>query len=174
MIPVLEIVDWYEPYAARLLIDGVRLRLDAVDAVAARHQGQVIAQHINSQRGKDKNHSNPEAPITMCVFPVRTMVVSFVMVAVLNLIHSFPAFSVRSVSLDYPLEFSQNRWLGQVHATRSLASEPRPGPFECMLRPEGVAPVDPAASKEAVTHHVLAKQKNDDCQEDDKQELYNS
>jgi hypothetical protein len=43
-----------------------------------------------------------------------------------------------------------------------------------MLRPEGVAPVDPAASKEAVTHHVLAKQKNDDCQEDDKQELYNS
>jgi hypothetical protein len=43
-----------------------------------------------------------------------------------------------------------------------------------MLRPEGVVPVDPAASKEAVTHHILAKQKNDDCQEDDKQEFYNS
>jgi hypothetical protein len=43
-----------------------------------------------------------------------------------------------------------------------------------MLRPEGVVPVDPAASKEAVTHHVLAKQKNDDYQDDDKQELHNS
>jgi hypothetical protein len=34
--------------------------------------------------------------------------------------------------------------------------------------------VDKAASKEAVTHHGLAKQKDDDRQEGDKQELYNS
>jgi hypothetical protein len=58
--------------------------------------------------------------------------------------------------------------------TQSLASESRPEPFAGMLRPEGVVPVDPAAPKEAVTHHILAKQKNDDCQEDDKQEFYNS
>jgi hypothetical protein len=32
----------------------------------------------------------------------------------------------------------------------------------------------PAAFKEAVTHHALAKQKKDDCQDDDKQELSNS
>jgi hypothetical protein len=34
--------------------------------------------------------------------------------------------------------------------------------------------VDPATSKEAVAHHVLAKQKNDGYQDDYKEELYNS
>jgi hypothetical protein len=34
--------------------------------------------------------------------------------------------------------------------------------------------VDPAASKEAMAHHVLSKQKNDDYQEDQQKELYNS
>jgi hypothetical protein len=34
--------------------------------------------------------------------------------------------------------------------------------------------VDPAASKEAVTHHALGKEKKDDCQDDYKQELSNS
>jgi hypothetical protein len=71
---------------------------------------------------------------------------------------------------------SQNHRLGQVHAGERKAWHRNrdQNPFECMLRPEGVAPVDPAASKEAVTHHILANQKNDDCQEDDKQEFYNS
>ena len=32
----------------------------------------------------------------------------------------------------------------------------------------------PAALKEAMTHHALAKQKKDDCQDDYKQELSNS
>jgi hypothetical protein len=39
---------------------------------------------------------------------------------------------------------------------------------------EGAVLVDPASSKEAVTHHALAKQKKADCQGDNKQELYNS
>jgi hypothetical protein len=39
---------------------------------------------------------------------------------------------------------------------------------------DGAIPVDALASKEAVTHHVLAKQKKDDCQDDYKQELSNS
>jgi hypothetical protein len=34
--------------------------------------------------------------------------------------------------------------------------------------------VDPAAFMEAVTHHAMAKQKKDDCQDDYKQELSNS
>jgi hypothetical protein len=34
--------------------------------------------------------------------------------------------------------------------------------------------VDPATSKEAVAHHVLAKQKNDRYQDDYKEQLYNS
>jgi hypothetical protein len=34
--------------------------------------------------------------------------------------------------------------------------------------------VFPATLKEAMTHHVLAKQKKDDCQHDYKQELSNS
>jgi hypothetical protein len=38
----------------------------------------------------------------------------------------------------------------------------------------GAIPVDPAASKEAVTHHALGKEKKDDCQDDYKQELSNS
>jgi hypothetical protein len=148
-----------------------------LDAVAAGHQGQVIAQYINSQGGKDKNHSNPEAPITMCTFPVRTMVMNFVMVAVLNLIHYFPAFSVRSVSLDRPLELPENLGLARSKPWGCEAWHRRNRDqdfFACLLRPEGVVPVNPAASKEAVTHHVLAKQKDDDCQDDDEQELYNS
>jgi hypothetical protein len=39
---------------------------------------------------------------------------------------------------------------------------------------DGAVPVKPAAFKEAVMHHALAKQKKDDCQEDYKQELSNS
>ena len=35
--------------------------------------------------------------------------------------------------------------------------------FRGLLWSEGVVPVDPAASKEAVPHHTLAKQKKDHC-----------
>jgi len=34
--------------------------------------------------------------------------------------------------------------------------------FWDLLRPEGAVPIDPAASKEAVTYHTLAKHKKDD------------
>jgi hypothetical protein len=46
--------------------------------------------------------------------------------------------------------------------------------FQCLLRHEGVVLVDPAALMEAVVRHVEAKQKNDDDQNGDKQELHNS
>jgi hypothetical protein len=46
--------------------------------------------------------------------------------------------------------------------------------FQCLLLSGGAVPVDPAAFMEAVTHHALAKQKKDDCQDDYKQELSNS
>jgi hypothetical protein len=39
---------------------------------------------------------------------------------------------------------------------------------------DGAVPVKPAAFKEAVMQHALAKQKKNDCQEDYKQELFNS
>jgi len=39
---------------------------------------------------------------------------------------------------------------------------------------DGAVLVAPAASKEAVTHHALAKQKKADCKGDYKQEPYNS
>jgi|HubBroStandDraft_1064217.scaffolds.fasta_scaffold00959_5 hypothetical protein len=42
------------------------------------------------------------------------------------------------------------------------------------LLADGAVPVHPLALKEAVTHHGLAKQKKDDCQEDYKQELSSS
>jgi hypothetical protein len=38
---------------------------------------------------------------------------------------------------------------------------------------EGAIPVKRAASKEAVTHHALEKEKKNDCQDDYKQELSN-
>jgi len=38
---------------------------------------------------------------------------------------------------------------------------------------EGAVPVDPAASKEAVMHHAIDKEKKDDCQDDYEQELSN-
>jgi hypothetical protein len=36
----------------------------------------------------------------------------------------------------------------------------------CLLRFQYVALADPATSKEAVTHHILAKKKNDHDQKD--------
>jgi hypothetical protein len=38
---------------------------------------------------------------------------------------------------------------------------------------DGAMLVAPASSKEAVTHHVVRKQKKEDCQDNDKQELSN-
>jgi hypothetical protein len=43
-----------------------------------------------------------------------------------------------------------------------------------LLRSQYVVLVDPAPLKEAVSHHVLAQQKNDGYQDDYKEELYNS
>jgi hypothetical protein len=38
---------------------------------------------------------------------------------------------------------------------------------------EGAVPVNPAASKEAVTHHAVAEHKKDDGQENHKKEFSN-
>jgi hypothetical protein len=46
--------------------------------------------------------------------------------------------------------------------------------FQSLLWSDGAIPVDPAASKEAVMHHALAKQKKNHDQEDDKQEFCDS
>jgi hypothetical protein len=46
--------------------------------------------------------------------------------------------------------------------------------LQSLLLSDGAVPVDALASKEAMTHHVLAKQKKDDRQDDYKQELSNS
>lgn len=45
---------------------------------------------------------------------------------------------------------------------------------ESPLWADGTVPVDPAASKETVAHHVLGKQKNYDCQDDYEQQADNS
>jgi hypothetical protein len=39
------------------------------------------------------------------------------------------------------------------------------------LLPEGAVPMKPAALKKSVTHHAVAEQKKDDCQDNYKQEL---
>jgi hypothetical protein len=52
-------------------------------------------------------------------------------------------------------------------------AELRPRLFQSLLWPEGAILVDPAASKEAVMHHALGKQKNGDGQPNQKQELSN-
>lgn len=44
-------------------------------------------------------------------------------------------------------------------ASETLASEPRPRHFQCLLWVAGTVPVDPATSKEAMMHHALGKQK---------------
>ena len=43
--------------------------------------------------------------------------------------------------------------------------------FQCLLWSESAVPVEPAACMEAVTHHALGKQKEDNCQDDYEQEL---
>jgi len=45
---------------------------------------------------------------------------------------------------------------------------------ESPLLADGAVPVEPATTKEAVTHHALGEQKKDDCQDDYKQETSNS
>jgi hypothetical protein len=40
--------------------------------------------------------------------------------------------------------------------------------------PDGAVPVNPAALKEAVTHHAVAKQKEQDRQQNYKDELFSS
>jgi hypothetical protein len=47
-------------------------------------------------------------------------------------------------------------------------------PVRPLLLSDGAIPVKPAALKEAVPHHAVAKQKKDDCQEDYKQEVSSS
>ena len=51
---------------------------------------------------------------------------------------------------------------------------PWPRLFQCLLLSFGAVPVDPAAFMETVTHHALAKQKEDDRQDDHNEELSNS
>jgi hypothetical protein len=67
--------------------------------MAARDQSQVIAHHIDSQGTEDEKHSNPEAPVTMRPFPVRTMGMQFVMVTVFYFTHWFPISLVQSSTL---------------------------------------------------------------------------
>jgi hypothetical protein len=64
--------------------------------MAARDQSQVIAHYIDSQGTEDEKHSNPEAPVTVRPFPVRTMGMQFVMVTVFYLTHWFPYLVWRS------------------------------------------------------------------------------
>jgi hypothetical protein len=46
--------------------------------------------------------------------------------------------------------------------------------FPGLLLSDGAVAMKPSALKEAVTHHAVAEQKKDDCQEDYKQEVSNS
>lgn len=69
--------------------------------VPARNQRQVDTRHIDEQRNRDKEHANPETPIAMGAFPVRTMVLvnivlvrSFLVMRVRPLTHWVPAFSI--------------------------------------------------------------------------------
>ena len=43
-----------------------------------------------------------------------------------------------------------------------------------MLLSDGAVPVDPAAFKEAVTHHAVAEHKKEDRQEEYEQEMFGS
>jgi hypothetical protein len=43
-----------------------------------------------------------------------------------------------------------------------------------LLLSDGTVPVDALTSKKAMTHHALAEQKKDDCQDNYKYELSNS
>jgi hypothetical protein len=43
-----------------------------------------------------------------------------------------------------------------------------------LLLPDGAVPVNASAFKEAVTHHAVAEQKKDDCQQEYKQEVSSS
>ena len=45
--------------------------------------------------------------------------------------------------------------------------------FHPLLRPHGTVRVDPATSKEAVSHHALAKQKSEEYEDDYKHEQSN-
>jgi hypothetical protein len=44
--------------------------------------------------------------------------------------------------------------------------------FTVLLSFQHVVLIDPSAAKEAVAHHLLAKQKNEACQDGQKEKLY--
>lgn len=78
-----------------------------------------------------------------------------------------------------PLAIYRNEFSGKC-STNGNRTDPVPGvergrsPLSSLLWFQHVVLVDPAASKEAMAHHVLANQKNDDYQDDQQKELYNS
>ena len=73
--------------------------------------------------------------------------------------------SVRAVIMDL-LHFVKNAYIGTNATAQEL--------FQCQLLSDGAIPVNPAALKEAVTHHALTQKKKDDCQNEYKQELSSS
>jgi hypothetical protein len=84
--------------------------------VPARNQRKVDTRHINEQRDRDKEDANPETPIAMGAFPVRTMVMakivlvrSFLVMRVRALTHWFPAFSI-PVSREFGAAISDGNW----------------------------------------------------------------
>jgi hypothetical protein len=79
--------------------------------VPARNQRQIDTRHINEQRNRDKEDANPETPIAMGAFPIRTMVMvnivlvrSFLVMRVRALTHWFPTFSI-PVSKEFGAAF---------------------------------------------------------------------
>ena len=75
--------------------------------VPARNQRQVYTGYVNEQGHGDTEEAHPKPPIAVGAFPIGTMNMRFMMVIVLDLIHSYPAFLGSFRGADNRLEVQE-------------------------------------------------------------------
>jgi hypothetical protein len=85
--------------------------------VPARNQRQVYTGYVNEQGHGDTEEAHPKPPIAVGAFPIGTMNMRFMMVIVLDLIHSYPAFLGSFRTTDNRLEIQGFKGLNW-HRTR--------------------------------------------------------
>jgi hypothetical protein len=75
--------------------------------VPARDQRQVYTRYVNEQGHGDTEEAHPKPPVAVGAFPIGTMNMRFMMVIVLDVIHSYPVFLGSLRAADNRLEIQE-------------------------------------------------------------------
>jgi hypothetical protein len=115
-----------QTYVDALFSDGaLRRRLRPT----ARKRSEVLAHHIDEDGHKDKTDGDPNTPITMRTFPVRTSILktmglrpSVKVMTLLTIIHWFPSFSILSQIFSHSHPFHRGIVFAAVGSWRAPVS----------------------------------------------------